>query len=418
VEFAVEFDSPPISTTHTGSLVNFVTGWADALEKEKIRQRTMDGKRAAARGGILPVGTGAGLFGYDYEPRDRAKKRKQARTVNEAEAAIVRRMFGMALEGLGVNTIARTLNNEGIRGKTGKPWHPWTLKNALSNPAYTGMTRYGKEATKLLAGNKRERHNRPEEDVIYVVGFTPPIIDASTFERVQAHLQRPRQSGQAHRPYLLLGITRCAACGTGMVGQLVGGSIRYYRCRASTAQAAMPRTCETKYKRMDRLDERVWAAVSKAVSSPDFIYDRLSALQSAPAPTDDGAALRAKVKGLVAEERGLLDAIRKAPSAAEIISMDLEKVASQRKALERELKAMDASNGHHGGASVSNADVVAFCGTVKPYLKAMAVEKKRELLCLLGFEATVAEDGEVKASIAVPSAINPSHHCTNMGMTT
>jgi hypothetical protein len=60
----------------------------------------------------------------------------------------------------------------------------------------------------------------------------------------------------------------------------------------------------------------------------------------------------------------------------------------------------------------------AFCGSVKPYLKAMAVEQKRELLSLLGFKATVSDNGEVKASISVPSAINPTHHCTNIGMTT
>ena len=243
------------------------------------------------------------------------------------------------------------------------------------------------------------------------------IIDAATFERVQAHLERPRQSGQAHRVYLLSGMAKCAVCGTGLVGQRVGGRWRYYRCRASTPQAAMPRTCRTKYSRMEQLDDRVWAAVSKAVSNPAFIYARLVALQSAPAATDnDGAELRSKVKNLAAEERGLLDAIRSAPSAAGIISVDLEKVASQRKALERELKAMDTANGHQSGASVSKADVEAFCGGMKPYLKAMAVEQKRELLSLLGFEAKVSDSGEVKASIAVPSAINPSHHCTNMGM--
>jgi hypothetical protein len=202
---------------------------------------------------------------------------------------------------------------------------------------------------------------------------------------------------------MLSGMLHCSVCGTGLVGQKMSGRWRYYSCRGLAATANRPRICSSRRSRQELLDDRVWSAVSRAVSSPDFIYDRLTALQAAPLPANnDGAELRAKVRSLGAEERGLLDAIRKAPSAAAIISVDLEKVASQRKALERELKALDTANGNQGGVTVTKADVDAFRQTVKPYLKAMDVEQKRELLSLLAFEATVADNGEVKASIAVP----------------
>ena len=87
-------------------------------------------------------------------------------------------------------------------------------------------------------------------------------------------------------------------------------------------------------------------------------------------------------------------------------------------AVERELKAMVAPEGPQGDPPVDLETVKAFCRAMKPYLKAMAPEKRREMLSLLDFEATVADDGAVKASIAVPSAPTSIHHCTNIGMTT
>ena len=46
----------------------------------------------------------------------------------------------------------------------------------------------------------------------------------------------------------------------------------------------------------------------------------------------------------------------------------------------------------------------------------MSVEDRRELLSLLGFEAVVAESGDVKASIAGPVPDEGNHHWTNIGM--
>ncbi|MBM3939947.1 MAG: recombinase family protein [SAR202 cluster bacterium] len=432
-----------LDTSHTGSLVNFVTGWAAALEKEKIRQRTMDGKRATAKAGILPVGSGAGLYGYDYQPRDRASKRPQARTVNQAEAAIVRRMFAMALEGLGLNTIAAMLNRDGITGKTGSPWSPWTLKNTLRNPTYAGVTRYGKESTKLLAHDKSERHLREASEVMLIEGFTPALVDMSTFERVQAHLARPRRSGHAREPYLLSGTLRCACCGTSLTGQKMGGRWRYYVCRGTSPTAKRPQICHAHRPRMEQLDQRVWTGLMKAVSDADWLYDRVMAQRTVAAvpEQDGGAELRARVKALAAEEKNLVAALRSAPSAAEAIGAELEKIASGRRTLERELKALQAPRGGSGESDVNRAAVNAFAKRIAARMRTMDLTQRREVLALLGFEATIAESGSVDgASIEVPLSLeskvsptlrgdrgqpetaslpgNPTHHWTNMGMTT
>jgi len=400
--------SGPVDASREGNLISYVRGYASALEKDKIRQRTLDGKWLTAKRGILPIGTGSGLFGYNYMPRDRASKRPQARSVNQAEAAVVHRIFGMALEGLGVNTIAAALNREGIPSKQGGLWHAHTVGHLLRNPAYTGRTLYGREVTKLLERGRVARSKRDAAEVITIEGFTPPIIDTATFERVEAHLNRPRRSGRAHQPYMLSGMLRCGLCGTGLVGQsMKRGQFRYYTCRATSPTATRPQACHARRTRIEKVDGRIWSAVSKAVANPTFLYDRVRAHQQVagdvPRGSDDGAALRARIKGLANEEKNLLAALRAAPSAGDGIAGELEKIAHERKGLERALASV-APREAPGTQEITPEAITAFCKAVEARLRSLSVEDKTALLSLLGFEATLGDNGDVKASITVPTA--------------
>ena len=171
---------------------------------------------------------------------------------------------------------------------------------------------------------------------------------------------------------------------------------------------------------MESLDNRIWSAVSKAVSDPDTIYDRLTAMRANLEPTvneEDREAIKTRIRTLVHEESNLVAAIKAAPSGADTIGAELEKIARERKTLEGQLKAQTRRNGQAAEPSVDADAVKEFCQAMKPFLKAMAVQQRKELLSLLGFEATVSDTGEIKGSIAVPSGSNPIHHCTNMGMT-
>ena len=132
------------------------------------------------------------------------------------------------------------------------------------------------------------------------------------------------------------------------------GRWRYYVCRGTGPTATRPRICWTKRSRMEDLDQRVWAAVTRAVLDPDFLYDRvLAQLTALPAPSDNnGHEVRVRIKALASEEKNLVAALRSAPSAAEGITAELERVASKRKTLERELDALQApqmGSGRPGG---------------------------------------------------------------------
>ena len=125
-----------------------------------IARRTMEGKEKTAKSGRLPNGTGFGIFGCDYSLETKT------RTINEAEANIVRRIFRWACEGVKVYEIAARLNEMKIRTKRGCLWHPLTVKRILTNRAYTGTQFYGEHRYRKVTGGKREVTRRPESEVI------------------------------------------------------------------------------------------------------------------------------------------------------------------------------------------------------------------------------------------------------------
>ncbi len=94
----------------TDKIMLSLTAFADELEREKARQRTYDAMQRKARAGHV---TGGRIFGYDNV---RTERGHVERRINEAEAAIVRRVFHLSAEGYGFKTIAKRLNAEGVLG--------------------------------------------------------------------------------------------------------------------------------------------------------------------------------------------------------------------------------------------------------------------------------------------------------------
>ena len=62
-----------VDNSELGKLISYIRGYASKLETEKIRERTMRGKKASAISGKIPHGGFARLYGYNY---DRIQKRQ------------------------------------------------------------------------------------------------------------------------------------------------------------------------------------------------------------------------------------------------------------------------------------------------------------------------------------------------------
>ena len=139
------------------------------------------------------------LYGYHIENGELA--------IVSQEAEIVQRIATLYIAGGSYQSIAETLNGDGIPFSTEAPlWNKHKVKRLLENPRYTGQKGY------------------------------PPIIDAETFQAVQRMIQE-KTAGYAppkDRPALRLKpYLRCACC-EGDLHRLAGKNRRadtlYLKC--------------------------------------------------------------------------------------------------------------------------------------------------------------------------------------------
>lgn len=71
--------------------------------------------------------------------------------INEQEAEIVRLIFDKYVyEGYGAQRIATYLNNAGYRARSGKCWHPGSLRGMVGNLTYMGVLRCGDVRSELM----------------------------------------------------------------------------------------------------------------------------------------------------------------------------------------------------------------------------------------------------------------------------
>ena len=144
----VHFVHGDMEDTPEGRLVLYVQGYAGQQERAQFAQRSMSTKLAIAKSGRLPVGTGAGLFGYDY---DRQNKK---RSINEEEAVAVRMGFQWRLDRVNDYQIAVRLNLKGFRTKRGCAWQHRTVSRMLANESYAGVDYYGRYRWRRVEGKR------------------------------------------------------------------------------------------------------------------------------------------------------------------------------------------------------------------------------------------------------------------------
>jgi len=238
--------------------------------------KTRRGLRGAHRDG---KSTGGRCFGF--------KVGTGQIEVDEAEAAIVRRIFAMYLGGDGYATIAQKLNAQGVappRGKrrVGAGWMHSCLRELLRNPKYIGEFSFGRRKwQRHPTSRKRVAQLNDDVDVLREQRPDLAIIDRSTWDAVQVRLDEHTKNYKVHAvphqktAYLLTGLLKCGCCGGLM--QISGGSPhRYYRCVSNRKRGV----CGNRLSVRESLArERILEAIHRAVASPDaaaYVRHRLA----------------------------------------------------------------------------------------------------------------------------------------------
>lgn len=152
--------------------------------------------------------------------------------INETEAAVVRRIFDLYLEGIGMQTIANILNNEGVRRQYGREkWHHTTVNYVLNNERYKGDALLQKQITTQTLPFKKQR-NHGEQPMYYVENSNPAIVSRETYEAVQALIKSRQPSCKRKaKNYPLTRTLLCPDCGHTFRRQVVNGTT-YWLCAA------------------------------------------------------------------------------------------------------------------------------------------------------------------------------------------
>ena len=137
----------------------------------------------------------------------------------EDEAKIVREIFQQFLDGIGIRTIAKSLNSKGLRTVKGYTFTFSKIRYILTNELYTGNHLLQKYYVSDPL-TKQVKKNKGELAQYYVEDTHPPIISQEIFELVQKEYER--RNKLYHRTYPFTGKLICTECGE-----------VYYRCARS-----------------------------------------------------------------------------------------------------------------------------------------------------------------------------------------
>ena len=125
------------------------------------------------------IPTGFGMYGYEV--------RNGSFVIKPKEAAVVRRIFQMYLDGMGSGRIMKLLMAEGVPAPMGGLWNDSVIMDMLRNEKYAGDLLLQKFYTNNHI-EKKQLRNRGELPQYYVGDDHEPIIDRKTFDAVQREI--------------------------------------------------------------------------------------------------------------------------------------------------------------------------------------------------------------------------------------
>ena len=177
--------------------------------------------------------------GYVKDPED-----KHHLLVDDEAAAVIKKIFDMAANGLGYKAISKRLRDAGTLNPNAyanrvdptfhqsnywrqpHDWHPSSIKSILTNPTYLGHVVNGRRKVKSF--KCKEIVKAEPEDWIVVEGMHEPIITQAVWDLAQENLKKRKRSGHNGAIQIFAGLLKCADCGYTMA--FSGSEKSSYKC--------------------------------------------------------------------------------------------------------------------------------------------------------------------------------------------
>lgn len=249
-----------------GTLMRSVKGYMAEIEREKISERTLRGRRSKAESGKLICGIP--IYGYTFN------KETGCREIVEHEAEVVKEIYRRFLAGQSTYKIQNYLNEADVPTPSRRStyWHHTGVLRILTSEIYYGASHSfkWKKTTKTIKGrrtvsvtprDKNEWIELPE-------GITPPIIDKATFDAAQiVRGSNKKHLRQSTGEYLMRQRIVCGICGSNLRGETSGKDWKAYRCVPRVPQLR----CGNPSLKAEKIEPVVWGKLVEIIESPDAV---------------------------------------------------------------------------------------------------------------------------------------------------
>ncbi len=259
-------------------------------------------------------------YGYIKNPDD-----PRFWIVDEEAAAVVRRIYSMAMEGNGPLQIATALCAAGVLNPTSywhskgvsrsgskstlepTKWNHTTVKKILITQKYCGDVINFKSYSKSYKMKKRIEN--PEENRAIFLNVHEPIIDRVTWEKVQ-NLQttRRRRTTVTQEPSIFSGYLKCPECGGNLTFHFnqSNPNIKFFSC--NNHNSGLRKCSSTHYIRLDFLEQVVLYEVHRlSCFANEYESDFIKAMVGRSAKVAENERVRKKkeLDALLARDREL-----------------------------------------------------------------------------------------------------------------
>lgn len=260
-------------------------------------------------------------YGYIKNPDD-----PRFWVIDPEAAAVVRRIYQMALDGYGLAETAAALEQDGIlnptyywrakgtnRGgskSTVEPtkWGHTTIKKILTLQEYCGDVINFKSYSKSY--KMKRRIENPEENRAIFLNIHEAIIDRATWEKVQSMKKgtRRKRPTVTQEPSVFSGLLKCPECGGNLNFHFNQGNhdIKFFSCQ--NHNSGLRKCSKTHYIRLDFLEQVVLYEVRRlAAFANEYEDDFIKAMmgRSAKVAENDRARKQRELDGLLARDKEL-----------------------------------------------------------------------------------------------------------------
>ena len=317
---------------------------------------------------------GKPVYGYKMHPTEKNKI-----VIDKEAAPTVRRIFGMALEGMSCRQIATQLNAEGVptpAAYAGLPvpksgpytglWSSERISEMLQNETYIGNMVQGRSVK--LSYKSRKCLHQARENWVVVENTHEPLIDREAFEKVQVLVASRKHTRSRTYDFLLKGLIFCHECGCPLAvlnrKNAAGEDVLYFVCRTyQRFTKAGVCTCHSiKEKTVtDAVIAKVREVCEACLHSDDLLSVAQRAVEPARkenAPENAIQAIQSKIDSLTANlDKMYVDRLTGLLAEADFERI-YQRIKVERSSLEEKLKGMEAQKESPAGTQDRSKELV------------------------------------------------------------